>query len=307
MSIQEQLIDYTFTYLDKCIPVLEVIEKPDLTNKQKILVSLGFNNSSELMNVKQTLEAREKIEKENKEKREKSEELKKWFLTLLKGKEIFGPDTLLIRFEDFYNLMKKNDLVCGTFNDYLGEIPYKNLQEIKNLVTIDISDVSIIDKVHPILSIEREYGRPSDDNDIDMIHKFPFVVNVDYSFRPVDILGKKVGYWEGGYYRVSEKVGKPINYFICAPTNKMKSERFTVTFRRVKDPFICSYNQRVNSVFIHSRWGEESNSSIVKRYEKLNKLISERIVDLGLETSIKNILSSSFKKEKNIGIREIIL
>ena len=115
-------------------------------------------------------------------------------------------------------------------------------------------------------------------------HRIPFVVDVDYSFRPVDILGKRVGYWEGGYYRVSEKVGKPINYFICAPTNKMKSDRFTITIKRVRDPFICSYNQRVNSVFIHSRWGEESNSSIVKRYEKLNKLISERIVDLGLES-----------------------
>ena len=283
MSIQEQLIDYTFTYLDKCIPVLEVIEKPDLTNKQKILISLGFNNSSELMKVKQTLEAREKIEKENKEKEKKSEELKKWFLTLLKGREIFGPDTLLIRFEDFYNLMKENDLVCGTFNDYLGEIPYENLQEIENLVGIDISDISIIDKVHPIQSIERDNIYRLNDG-IDVIKRFPFVVDVDYSFRPVDILGKRVGYWEGGYYRVSEKVEKPINYFICAPTNKMKSDRFTITIKRVRDPFICSYNQRVNSVFIHSRWGEESNSSIVKRYEKLNKLISERIVDLGLES-----------------------
>jgi len=284
-SIQEQLIEYSIDYLKGCLPVLEIVNNTALTNKQETLISLGFSNCAELKRVNQEIIHNKKISEENRKKENEANKLRDWFKTLLRGRNLFGSDTLLIRFEDFFQLMKKNKLVCGIFSDYLGEIPDKNLKEIEKLV--NTNTVCLVDELRPINAIEgKRLYIP------EKIYRFPFTIHDDiYWF---DILNKKTESWFGGgapnTYRVTS-IGYKTKFFICAPAKKMISLEKRISFRRVEDPFICSYNSRVNSVFIHSRWGEEAKLSTIREYEAFNKLISERITDLGLETEIKRDFS----------------
>ena len=284
-SIQEQLIEYSTNYLNSCLPVLETMNDVALTSKQKTLISLGFDNCAELEEINHEILHNKRIFEENSKKEEEACKLRDWFRVLLRGRNLFGSDTLLIRFEDFFQLMKKNNLVCGTFSDYLGDIPDENLKEIEKLV--NTNTMCLVDELRPIKEIECDDYLP------EKIYRFPFVVSQGaYWF---DILNKKTRLWfDGGApsnYKVST-IGSSFRFFICAPEKKMKPLEKRITFRKVKDPFICSYNSRVNSVFIHSRWGEEAKSSTIRRYETLNKLILERIKDLNLKTEIESSISS---------------
>ena len=286
-SVQEQLIEYSIDYLNSCLPVLEIVNNTDLTCKQETLISLGFSNCAELKRVNQEILYNKKISEENRKKEAEANKLRDWFRVLLRGRNLFGSDTLLIRFEDFFQLMKKNKLVCGAFSDYLGSIPDENLKEIEKLV--NTNTVCLVDELRPIELIEydSEYGFYSTP---EKIYRFPFTIL--HGTNWFDILDKKTGSWFGSpsTYRVTE-TGNLTKFFICAPEKKMMSLEKRISFRRVEDPFICSYNSRVNSVFIHSRWGEEAKLSTIRKYELLNKLIFERITDLGLETDIKNAIS----------------
>lgn len=45
--------------------------------------------------------------------------------------EVFGHNTLLVRFDDFEQIVKKYNLTCGCLEDYTGVIPEKNLKELE--------------------------------------------------------------------------------------------------------------------------------------------------------------------------------
>lgn len=44
----------------------------------------------------------------------------------------FGPNVMLIKFDDFEKIINKYNLVCGNMYQYVGTIPEKNIEEIYN-------------------------------------------------------------------------------------------------------------------------------------------------------------------------------
>lgn len=306
-QIQTQLLNYASSYLeDVCIPTLEELDPyPKMTEKQTTLYSLGFKNCAEIKRRDAELKRIEKAAKRNKEKQGKIDKLKNTCSVYIKCRKVFGPDTLLIRYEDFYKLMRKNGLVCGMFENYTGEIPDDKLKEIQNLINIPGATVNNLPKtdrssnyrvpsevktLYPIKEVSGMYVKRKLP---DELARFPFVIpkgNLSDSCYPnyfpasnTDILGLELGrYSTNRDYRIDAVKNNGSKFFICAPEKEMdNSWRVKHTLKRVEDPMICSYTDY--GILIHTRWGEEANLDIIKRHEKLNSLVDQRAKELGVE------------------------
>ena len=297
-QIQTQLLKYASSYLeDVCIPTLEELDPyPKMTEKQTTLYSLGFKNCAEIKRRDAELKRIEKAAKRNKEKQGKIDKLKNTCSFYIKCRKVFGPDTLLIRYEDFYELMRKNGLVCGMFENYTGEIPDDKLKEIQNLINIPGATVNNLPKtdkssnyripseVKTMYSIKKVSGVDEKRNLPDELARFPFAISKDnLSDNYTDILGLEIGrYSTYEDYRVDAVKNNGSKFFICAPEKEMNnSRRVKHILRRVEYPMICSYTDY--GILIHTRWGEEANLDIIKRHEKLNTLVDQRAKELGVE------------------------
>ena len=103
---------------------------------------------------------------------------------LLKARRVYGPDTLLMPIDQFIQICKSHNLVCGTFDQYTGEIPAEKLQEITRLRSVMPIHDSLF-KVNKIiktgsgssisLSEYQEFDRHFNKN-------FPFFRHVDGPF-----------------------------------------------------------------------------------------------------------------------------
>lgn len=275
-GIQEQLVDYSTKYLSTVLPVLEELKPVNYTDKQKTLTKLGFINSSEFNNINELISNNKKIETRNEKRIEELRRFRNWVTIYMKGRNFFGSNTLLIRFLDFYKIIKRNNLVCGPFNNYLGEIPDENLREIQTLANFIEKDQKLINRLNSIKSIEFDgLGVPN------ILYRFPFVIKNGFIWE--DIIGTEMGCLNHELeYKITGTDYEDFWYFICAPAHQMISKkRLFVLQQRSKDPFICSYSRCVNSVFIHSRWGEEAKLKTIRKYEELNERLNERVETLG--------------------------
>ena len=275
--IQEQLIDYSTRYLSTVLPALEELKPVNYTDKQKTLTDLGFINCSEFKEVNELIKSNKKIETRNEKRVDEFIRFKDWVTTYMKGRHLFGNNTLLIRFPDFYRIIKRNNLVCGPFNNYLGEIPDENLQEIQTLMKKE--DPNLTNLLGSIRSIEYDGYRG-----LNVLYRFPFVIYINERWVEhwEGIIGTRFGRWNDELdYKITERDSVDYRYFICAPAHQMVSKKRLFVLQRSKDPFICSYNSKVNSVFIHSRWGEEASLKTIRKYEELNERLNERIELLG--------------------------
>lgn len=300
-QIQTQLLKYASSYLEEvCIPTLEELNPyPKMTEKQTILYYLGFKNCAEIKRRDAELKRIEEAAKRNKEKQGKIDKLKNTCSFYIKCRKVFGPDTLLIRYEDFYELMRKNGLVCGMFENYTGEIPDDKLKEIQNLINIPgatvnnlpktdkSSDYRVPSEVKTLYPIKKMSGIYVKRKLPDELTRFPFVISKGNTYfcdsNTTDILGLELGrYSTYEDYRIDAVENNGFKFFICAPEKEMdNSWRVKHTLRRVEDPMICSYTDY--GILIHTRWGEEANLDIIKRHEKLNSLVDQRAKGLGVE------------------------
>ena len=285
-SLQTHIIEQEVSFIES-IP-LDVKSLPDtqkLSQKQRLLLDLGFDNCREL---KIYREEEKRIKKETQDLIEtmKSEDrLKEAFKLLLLGRKYFGPETIFLPFGDFYNLMKKFNLVCGSFDCYHGDIPTDKLLEINNLVNNIVPVYSNLPEYHicnkievlsniDIIELDEHAKLP------DIIYRFPFII---LGQRDVDILGTGVRTYTSLYrYTIKQFSSTFIRFFICAPEKEMDTLKGKVRFRKkIEDPMICSYTKY--GVFICTRWGEESKSDIINQYEQLNTLIDKRAKELGID------------------------
>lgn len=182
----------------------------------------------------------------------------------------FGNHVMLVKFDDFQEILKKYNLVCGTLDQYIGTIPDKNLEEL-NYTISKLKDFNINLNNTGISSLRRITEVPSrfivSKESQQNINRFPFVESKTVGYTIVDhiiALNKTVGSYELNFAPGLTKL------FIAAPAKDMKVEGVKFSkFIETKDPFICSYSPY--GIIIHSKWGEEAEDEILKKYYDLIK------------------------------------
>lgn len=208
--------------------------------------------------------------------------------------EVFGHNTLLVRFDDFEQIIKKYNLTCGCLEDYTGVIPEKNLKELeeakenlKKAKKFDYKDYSPRFYVPLFYHDDLRYKNlhyPSlyknicdlrrvkeidtdhvDSATIKRLKVFPFISTIEYSDS--DIIMDKFKQRRRGIKLSENKT----NLFIVAPYKDMKNGIKFRHFVKAEDPFICSYTPF--GIMIHTAWGEEAEDEVLnKYYAQLNLL-----------------------------------
>lgn len=264
------------TYLSKLESNKENREKT--FESINLIESLGFVNSKV---VKQNRELVSKNESFTNAIRTASESL----LFMKNLIDYFGEGIVLVKKEDFIHLIKKYDLVCGDFSDYLGVIPDENLQRIsecrKKLMSISTNSCSDgfrnlyinatnLYKLTGVSTYSSSEELKSSTTRI--LNKFPFMVNTGGYKSTVLRL------FLGTYLNIPESEIRKINdcscdrvmngMFIAAPRKEMKNAKKGISFRiQPDDPFICGLSKY--GVVIYSRWGKEASDKTFKKYEDL--------------------------------------
>lgn len=201
--------------------------------------------------------------------------------------EVFGHNTLLIRFDDFEQIIKKYNLTCGCLEDYTGVIPEKNLKELeeakenlKKAKKFDCKDYSPrvyvplfnhddlryknlhypslyknICDLKRVTEIDTDYV---DSATIKRLKVFPFISTKERS--DYDIVADLFKQRETGIKLSREKT----NLFIVAPYKDMKNGIKFRHFVKSKDPFICSYTPF--GIMVHTAWGEEAEDEVLEKY-----------------------------------------
>lgn len=271
---------------EQLLTLKEVPTKPDESERLSLLMSLGFDGTKEVQTFKTKMAKYSKVVKENATSKENvakyNEYLKKAFEILIVARKDFGPDTLLINFEDFHKLIRKYNLICGLFSDYKGEIPQDKLEEISNLPKEIPGYIKTLYQFNSVNFNENEcliHWCPSS------LIRFPFII-VSNMLYYGDIVGKDClgnqfqKYSSSGYGIFSRNLVSDTKLFICAPARKMKNSAIRVNINMHRDPFICAYTDY--GVLIFTRWGEEASSKTVKKYEELNRQIDKRAKELNI-------------------------
>ena len=186
--------------------------------------------------------------------------------TLKHARKTFGKDTLLIRYDDFERLMDKYNLVCGTFDSYTGDVPLDKMADISMLVEqtrgwskpLYINSLRVAKGYETLSGFE---GFP------DYLIRFPFVKEFS-GIETTDFHGN--GTWDirRGYH---VEFGRSTSLFICAPSKDMKKLKRIVSLRSYNDPFICAHTDQ--GILVFTRWGEEADDAIVKKYEQINQIL----------------------------------
>lgn len=256
------------------------IEKREKTFESiKLVESLGFTNSEI---VKQSRELISKNESFTSAIRIASESL----LFMKNLIDYFGEGIILVKKEDFINLIKKYDLVCGDFSDYLGVIPDENLQRIsecrKKLMNISTNscpdgfsnlyiNATNLYKLTSVITYSLSGDLKFSTTRI--LNKFPFMVNTRGNYNSTALRS-----FLGTYLNIPESEIRKINdcscdrvmngMFIAAPRKEMKNAKKGISFRiQPDDPFICGLSKY--GVVIYSRWGKEASDKTFKKYEDL--------------------------------------
>lgn len=227
-----------------------------------------------------------------------------------KAWETFGRDVMVVRYDHFFELLEKYNLVCGSFDRYTGTIPPENLAEIERVKGL------LYDDVDYNFHILYRYIYAIEPGAIDLslssrFNLFPEEIGmIDYAARWYNVRLSKTRPTDGcstglcsyptgtGFYdRVlftSYIIGVILRgldeMFIAAPAQEMLPYKIQVwdkrvvipnsgTFNRFEkarvrtyDPFICSLTKY--GVMIFTKWGNEAQDDIIKRYEALSKYVN---------------------------------
>lgn len=245
---------------------LEIPEMPknDVASR---LISLGFIQSEAAKKfesemdwwAKRMTENCRAIERAKQQKRDITEARGIW----LHARSHFGHNTLLVRFDDFEQIMERFDLVGGPFQKYTGDIPIDVISEIEELESKMFQKPHYVRDLYPIKEVcvtDYEMYRSLRDDPQKKYRRFPFLLNRN-DRHSVD----------KGYFL---ELGGIVNLFICAPSICMINSSWTLRqVRSSDDPFICAYTD--HGILIFTKWGEEANSEILEKYEQLNRLADE--------------------------------
>ena len=284
------------TYLEQCKgDIVLVKDEPGLTNELKKLENLGLGNSENAKLLKAKI-------KELENKRENSKFGQEVFEFIKELGSIF-PNSYLISFDQFYDILKKYKLTVGRICNYTGIIPQKNIEEISEVKRKIEANREIC------LEVLNYYTRYNDRNSFNRFYYIKEINVRDSDYKKLAKSLKKVlqgkgfiiRYPYGSNYGVSTidlkdaiynnrwideeeyRTGRSDDIFlrvskldhtdllIAAPENSF-SEKFKITQMPV-DPIVfqcCPYG-----VIVHSVWGEEADDKVLEEYKMLNQKILE--------------------------------
>lgn len=228
-----------------------------------------------------------------------------------------GQNAILVKFDQFREILRRHDLMCVSFNAYKGDIPEQNLEEIEEAAILLATDGN--SKYSKVLADEAKVASTSKQL-IELI-RFPY----HYKGRE--------GYFEAGKPAVVFDIAPETEgyMFIAAPKdfvekptvrmfesaqdrrNREEFETFTSLYKEQRkrymdqvdranqilkgigdyanvkyspkpaplpvnyDPFVCTLCEY--GVIIHSMWGPEAQDETIKRYEQLR----DTIINNGLD------------------------
>lgn len=250
------------------VPIKQVLPVP---KEVETLISAGFTSHRKVQAFKEKQEALDaaflsefSIYKAASNRRQA---VKEALDTLLKARRVYGPNTLLMPLDKFMSICKKHNLICGTFNDYTGDIPYDKLQEIVQLRKkgriIEHNSAFKVDKVIKTgdgQNSTREYKvfHRHFDNDFPILRSCsgPYVFGLEF-----------LDSFVGSFCHMRFE-GASSYYFIAAPKEMMTGDVQEV-YDPKKDPII--WGLAGNNVLIFTRWGEEASDEEIQRFEAFNQ------------------------------------
>ena len=276
-SVQLDLLLMTEEMLKNLCPTPEEEKSLIEPERVKALRAAGFTSAPEVIKYEETAKAiRDRRRVNEGEKRKYLNAFK----TLLRARQVYGPDTLLLPYDQFFELCKKHKLVCGGCEEFIGDIPDDKLQEM-----VTIKSKGKISEIIPLMCVYESIYHVNNDSSDKKVKKevsehlredFPFVRMYDYDgvVFADGHRGSRDNY-RTRWGAVEFKCGDPQPFFMCAP-EKMFTERRKMKLtidKTPKDPILCSLTE--HGILLFTRWGEEANDNIVKRYEELGEKISE--------------------------------
>lgn len=266
IMVMEEMID---TLNAQTLPMPQRQSSP-VPDEIQALMDAGFVNHKKVIAFKKEQESLDddfmKKSKAYNDQANQIRDLKASLKFLLKARETYGPDTLLMPLEQFMQICRKYNLVCGTFDQYTGDIPIEKLKEINHLRSIRAIHDSCV-KVNKIVKTgsggtysSKEYQEFDDHFD----KKFPILRRCGgpYIYRVQFLDGH---FSEFSYININ---GTHDYYFIAAPKEMMSGEVQEV-YEPNQDPIIWGLED--NNVLIFTRWGEEANDEVIQRYEAFNR------------------------------------
>ena len=101
----------------------------DIKNRDPEVNSIDLVSRLGFINTKPIVERKELI-KRNADFNQAIRSSNKALQLIKEVPEYFGPNTFVVKRSDFVEILKKYNLVCGMFEDYIGVVPDKNAREI---------------------------------------------------------------------------------------------------------------------------------------------------------------------------------
>lgn len=205
----------------------------------------------------------------------------------------FGENALVIKLDDFIDIIKRYKLVCGMFSNYTSIVPDKNALEIKDAID-KIDHLEEHRESFPQLykcyykyktvfleEFRVKYGYKLSKSEIKTLDIFPISIysthNCHYrsdserdicsfldTYRNTDISYEYLT-------RIDYEI-IPNSLFICAPRNQMnnsnKKVKFSILPPPTEDPLICTLAPN-GSIIILSMWGKEAEDKMLNKYKEI--------------------------------------
>lgn len=213
----------------------------------------------------------------------------------------FGNDVMIVSYDKFMEIMERYDLVCGELSRYTGAIPEKNLADIERIKGMNDNkeiDTEFAYELKKVNSVSiREMGDNVTVADLIKRARFPFKFSEaeeKMGIRLKDGSFSSLGNIMSFHTPFDHAIDFNKHFFICAPVeemtpcdfyietgwaseeikieNKFRSLKKYCNFVVTKDPFFCSLTPY--GVLIYSKWGDEAQDEIIKRYEELSNTIN---------------------------------
>lgn len=210
-------------------------------------------------------------------------------------KDCFGENVIVVKRSDFISIVEKYDLRCGTFDNYTGVVPEKNIDEIESILEIIkkfyMFDKELLEKYSNLektfvqtirdrdgISREKRYITQVTKFEITRINRLKYRKELKIFSRIPLLYNTGRGFdWNADKQFGKEGFGKAMfrvdrdenlkNLFICAPRQEMKNglKIRTISKKQAEDPFICSFCDY--GIIIYTAWGKEAEDEMLNKYK----------------------------------------
>lgn len=292
MKVQVLILSLMNSYLEQCKGDMVLVkEEPDLEKEFKRLVSLGLSNTENAKLLKSKLDEIQS----RKDKSKFGKDVIEWIQDM---KKVF-PDSYLISFDQFYQILKDYRLVTGFLKNYTGIIPSSNITEIEkvmeylkskkeNVLFLNFFDLpnsggSYYNYFYFVRGITYRSENEKKDCIIlkEIFERYGNLIRKgtnsgwkEETFRLdcIELGGINFNDVVKGSlddYKINVEIIDKTELMIAAPRNCFSTE-FKVSQMPV-DPIVfqcCPYG-----VIVHSVWGEEADDKVLGEYKMLNQKI----------------------------------